>query len=94
MAAGEQGAGEVSFGITQHALVVGLEAVANGCCAYRLPTEAGQHRGCDCKYGAATGLRRGEFGNGCPETRLAAELIGAMTPAEYARVCKRAKVLL
>ncbi len=61
--------------VAQHAV--------HGFCAY------GGGR-CDCKYGATAIGCASETGNGCPEMRVIALMLDVMTPAEYARLIKRA----
>lgn len=41
---------------------------------------------CDCKYGVENG---GSEQSGCPELRMAAEILGAMTKAEFKRIQMR-----
>lgn len=80
------------FGITQEKLVKGLGNIAHKLCCYSRP----DHRAtrCDCKYGVTyeTATRCSEVGPGCPEVTMAEELIKAMTPAEFNRICKRARI--
>ena len=76
------------FGIRQADLIKNLRQMGDRICSYG---PLGQWpRRCDCKYGA-TG--EGEE-SGCPELALATTLINAMTPAEFKRIAKRAKVLI
>lgn len=76
------------FGETKNELVLGLNNVRRGLCAY------GIHAGfCDCKYGINDDSHKhGGEKNGCPEVRMASALINAMTDKEFARICKRAKI--
>jgi len=49
---------------------------------------------CDCKYGKNNDSpTNGEYFNGCPEIRMAKELIEVMTDKEFARLCNRAKII-
>lgn len=63
---------------TRSELISSLTRLRRNACAY-----GGVDR-CDCKYGCETPM----FGEqcGCPELRAAAELIGRMSGAEYARL--------
>lgn len=73
------------FGITKKHLAEGLDRIQKALCSYtRQP--------CDCKYGATRPGQGSEEGPGCPEVSMARELIKAMTPFEFARLCKRAHV--
>lgn len=76
------------FGADQSELVAGLQRVGDRICHYG-PLGTWPRR-CDCKYGATS---QGED-SGCPEVALAANLINVMSPAEFARLAKRAKVML
>ena len=75
----------------QGALAAGLLRIAHKLCCY-LPHDGrpvpARWR-CDCKYGADHVGTATESGNGCPEARAGADIIGKMTPAEYARIAKR-----
>lgn len=66
-------------------LVLGLEAVQRRICSY------GGGGRCDCKFGAHRpgAHAMSENGCGCPEVGRAAEILAAMTPAEYERVLRR-----
>lgn len=76
------------FGINKDHLIKSLCRLSCQLCAYIGPM-------CDCKYMKnsdefiATGS---EAGSGCPETAMAAVLISAMTPDEFATIAKRAGI--
>lgn len=72
------------FGTSQKDLGPALERIALMHCAY------GDINRCDCKYGFDDRVR-GER-TGCPEASMAARLVDAMTPREFARLCKRARI--
>ena len=78
------------FGITKDQLENGLENVRSNLCAY-------SHWRCDCKYGVEKrehfmAMTYGE-NTGCPEVRMAASLIHAMTDDEFQEMCKRANIV-
>lgn len=80
------------FGISKTKLEVSLERIRTALCAYIGST-------CDCKYIHETIKNedicmRHEAGSGCPEIMEAIALVKAMTPAEFKRIAKRAKIVV
>ena len=72
------------FGINQNDLVTNLNLHQKKICQY------GGHTHCDCKYGAShTGEQCG-----CPEVRMASELIAMLTPKQFKSACKKAKITI
>lgn len=70
------------FGVTKQKLVAGLRGLGGRVCGYGNPAR------CDCKFGPGDGPEQ----TGRPEAAMAAALVEAMTPDEFRRICKRAKV--
>ena len=84
------------FGISKDRLIEGLKEIAGSLCVYHpLNFREREWWKCDCKYGAKEkNLGRSEDGSGCPEVYMAKEIIKAMTPFEFKRIAKRAKITL
>jgi len=82
------------FFYDQTKLAVGLGHIAHRLCCYSGPAERATR--CDCKFGATyeTATRASEVGPGCPEVSMAEALVRAMTPFEYARIARRARIAL
>lgn len=83
------------FGISQDKLIQGLKQIRRRICAYRPFNDEKQEWFCDCKYNAKEkNIGLSEDGSGCPEVCMAREIIKAMTPLEFKRITKRAKISL
>lgn len=77
----------MSFGVTKEQLSKSVAKLRKAICYYMGPT-------CDCKYMGDDGeIGRGEC-SGCPELYEVIALIEAMTPAEFERIRKRAKITI
>lgn len=90
------------FGVSKDKLFRGLSALSDCVCGYTHPDRRRKdpatqpHVRCDCKYGLGEDGRfmTGSEQTGCPEAMMAADLVRVMTDAEFARLCKRAGVLV
>lgn len=80
------------FGVEQERLAAGLKRMNAGVCGYTRPGALEAAHRCDCKYGIAEEARPNSEQTGCPELRMAALLVAALTPAEFSRACRRAGV--
>ncbi len=80
------------FGVEQERLVGALERINAFFCSYTLDGRSSASTRCDCKYGADQLGGFGEAGCGCPETRMALEIVRNLTPFEFDRVTKRAHI--
>lgn len=79
------------FGIVQARLVAGIAKLQHENCSYSTPEHKSDR--CDCKYGIGEeGRALGGEVCGCPELRQAEELLRSLTPLEFWRLCKRARI--
>jgi len=80
------------FGIQQNKLIENLGNIAHKLCSYSM--ESHRTSRCDCKYGATykKAAMCSEDGCGCPEVSMAEQIVKAMTPTEFKRICKRANI--